>query len=128
MYEIQKSVYLERLAQFHFFQTHQIGCEQRCRHQFDFAVFVSVNDRSEFHLIQNLCLQIDTRSDFCQVQAVFFQNEYTSFCDVHYLLTTFVSDVAVECDLFNRFNEFFLFTFLSNYNFAVFNFYFQTAC
>ena len=117
----------ELAAFFHFFQTHQTFCKQFCIHQFDFAVSISVNDGFEIHHIQDLCLQVDTRSDFCQVHTIFFQLEYTSFCDVHNFLFVLQSDIAVECDLFNVFQEFFLFTFLSDNYFTIFNFYFQTA-
>lgn len=117
----------ELAAFFHFFQTHQTFCKQFCIHQFDFAVSISVNDGFEIHHIQDLCLQVDTRSDFCQVHTIFFQLEYASFCDVHNFLFVLQSDIAVECDLFNVFQEFFLFTFLSDNYFTIFNFYFQTA-
>ena len=54
--------------------------------------------------------------------------EYASFCDICNILLVFQSNVTVECNLFYCIQEFFLFTFLCDYNLAVLNFNFQTAC
>ena len=44
------------------------------------------------------------------------------------MLTILVCDIAVECNLFYRFNELLVLTFLCDNNLAVFNLNLQTAC
>ena len=94
--------------------SHNFIFENSFIHQLDVAVFIPVNNRFEIHLIKNLCLKINARSDFHQMNAVLFQCKYGTFCDIKNIFTLLTSDNTGECDFCYFIDELMLSSFLND--------------
>ena len=98
------------------FQTHQLISENSFIHK----LWRTVHFRSESHMVDDLCLDIDARGNFCQIDTVFSQFKDSALCDIENRLADFICVLAAERNLFNCIQELVGFSLLVNDKFSVF--------
>ena len=82
-------------------QAHQLIFEDSFIHE----LWRSFHLWSKSH-IDDLCLDIDTRGNLCQLDAVLSEFEYSTFCDIENRLADFICVFTAEGDLFYGIQEF----------------------
>ena len=65
-------------------------------------------------------LDVNSRCNFSQINAIFSKFKDSTFCDIHNWLANFIGIFTRESDLFYGINEFIRFSFLVNDQFSVF--------
>ena len=83
------------------------------------------NVRHEFHLVEDILLQIHARCDFREDQAFVGEDEDAAFGNEHDLLIMFVSIVSTESNLADLIDEFLDSPFMDDDQFAVADFFAQ---
>ena len=105
---------------FHFSQSHQFIFKEEFRHYFH--IF---HNRCKSHLVENIFLKINARSNLRQVNAVFSHFKYGPFCDIVNVLSVFTGILPAEGNVVYDRYEFANRPFLNNSKLTVFYFFLQ---
>ena len=68
------------------FQAHQLISENSFIHEF----WRTVHFRSESHMVDDLCLNIDAGCNLCQIDTVFSEFKDSALCDIENRLADFI--------------------------------------